>query len=602
MFTDEQSYAIKHYKGPMLVLGTPGSGKTTVITNRINTLINDYGVNQGQILVITFTKAAAVSMRKRFLELTHQETTKVRFGTFHSFFYWIIRTAYGNMGVLDESTKRNVIRDILREIDQESYDNDETLSSVINQLGVMSSDMIEIGNYYSRDMSEQDFEKLYQTYKSYKEERGLLDFDDMVTECYRLLVNRPDILERVRCLYPFIMVDEYQDTNRIQYEILKMLAHPRDNLYVVGDDDQSVYGFRGARPDIIFKFEQEFSGAEVVHLSSNFRCPKEIVELSSKVISGNKKRYAKQLLSASPYEGVITFDRPKDSRHQAEMIALRLRDMDKEMLDNTAVLYRTNIQPRLLIYKLREYSIPFTVRDVLPDIFSHPYIKPIIDYISYSLGDHSRKVFLNIMNKPVRYISRDMLKKEQVELIDLVRAAKDKDYLVKSLRDMNMDIKNISRLTPYAAVNYIRQAVGYDRYLRTVSAEKNMDIDELITVVDEFQSLVRDCDDFGKMYDMIQDSQELSKNTENRSGDGVQLMTLHSAKGLEFNTVHIIDLNEGMMPHKKAKTEVELEEERRLLYVGITRSREVLHLYIPQKNGEDTLKVSRFLKGITDKE
>ena len=293
-FTEEQIKAIEWYEGPLMVIGTPGSGKTTVIVNRVNNLIYEYDVRPENILVITFTKAAAVSMKERFLELSGLTSTNVRFGTFHSFFYWIIRTAYGdklNLGVLDEQKKRDVLRAILRKLGPETYDNEETLVSVMNQLGIISCNMIDIENYYSRDMSGNDFVTTYRLYKEYKERNGLIDFDDMVTECYKLLKDRPDILERIRELYPFIMVDEYQDTNMIQYEILKMLAHPRDNIYVVGDDDQSIYCFRGARPDIMHKFTKEFRNASTLQLSNNFRCPKEIVELSSSIIADNKKRY-----------------------------------------------------------------------------------------------------------------------------------------------------------------------------------------------------------------------------------------------------------------------------------------------------------------------
>ena len=605
-FTDEQSSAIEWFEGPMMVLGTPGSGKTTVITNRIINLIYEHGVSPAHILVITFTRAAASSMKERFLSLIGEERTSVRFGTFHSFFYWIIRTAYGNMGVLDETTKRQVIRNILREIDKESYDNEETLTSVLNQLGIMSCEMIDIENYYSRDMSDDDFRRLYKAYKKYKKDNILLDFDDMVTECYRLLDERRDILQKIREMYPYIMVDEYQDTNRIQYEILKLLAHPNDNLYVVGDDDQSVYGFRGARPDIMLQFENEFPGAKISHLSQNFRCPEKIVKLSSYIISGNKNRYQKVLSSASPKDGNIIICKVKDARKENEAIVKRIQEDIAAGIrpSDIAVLYRTNNGPRRLLYKLREYGIEYTVRDAITDIFSHPYIKPVIDYISYALGDHSRKTFLNIMNRPVRYISRDMLRHEQVEMIDLCREYKDKDYIVKAVRKMNLDIKTIERLDPYAAINYIRETIGYNRYLREQAQEKNMDLDYLMELMDEFQSLAKECTTFGELYDMIEDSQELAKKqSENGRTDtnkGVQLMTLHSSKGLEFSSVHIMDLVEENIPHKRAKTENELEEERRLLYVGVTRSSDRLSLYIPEYHGEDKAEPSRFVKGLID--
>ncbi len=604
-FTEEQIKAIEWYEGPLMVIGTPGSGKTTVIVNRVNNLIYEYDVRPENILVITFTKAAAVSMKERFLELSGLTSTNVRFGTFHSFFYWIIRTAYGdklNLGVLDEQKKREVLRTILRKLGPETYDNEETLVSVMNQLGIISCNMIDIENYYSRDMSGNDFVTTYRLYKEYKERNGLIDFDDMVTECYKLLKDRPDILERIRELYPFIMVDEYQDTNMIQYEILKMLAHPRDNIYVVGDDDQSIYGFRGARPDIMHKFTKEFRNASTLQLSNNFRCPKEIVELSSSIIADNKKRYGKSLKSVVSSKGQVTIDDMRTQTDEYNLILSRLQKAFKKGVSpsDIAIIYRTNLGPRRLMYKLSSYNVPFNVRDAIPDITNHIYVKPILSYIRYAMGDHSRKVFLDIMNKPVRYISRDMLTSEVVELEDLLRAAKGKDYLRDNIKRMISEIRTISKLSPFAAVNYIRRAVDYDGYLKKLAEDRNIDYDEISDMLDEFQSMISDSDTFLQMFEMLETSRK-PKEEKEEEVDGIQLMTLHSAKGLEFSEVHILDAVEGSIPHKKSKSPDEIEEERRLFYVGITRSSNNLYIYVPREIGDRQVSPSRFLGKKGDK-
>lgn len=604
-FTEEQIKAIEWYEGPLMVIGTPGSGKTTVIVNRVNNLIYEYDVRPENILVITFTKAAAVSMKERFLELSGLTSTNVRFGTFHSFFYWIIRTAYGdklNLGVLDEQKKRDVLRTILRKLGPETYDNEETLVSVMNQLGIISCNMIDIENYYSRDMSGNDFVTTYRLYKEYKERNGLIDFDDMVTECYKLLKDRPDILEKIRELYPFIMVDEYQDTNMIQYEILKMLAHPRDNIYVVGDDDQSIYGFRGARPDIMHKFTKEFRNASTLQLSNNFRCPKEIVELSSSIIADNKKRYGKSLKSVVSSKGQVTIDDMRTQTDEYNLILSRLQKAFKKGVSpsDIAIIYRTNLGPRRLMYKLSSYNVPFNVRDAIPDITNHIYVRPILSYIRYAMGDHSRKVFLDIMNKPVRYISRDMLTSEVVELEDLIRAAKGKDYLRDNIKRMISEIRTISKLSPFAAVNYIRRAVDYDGYLKKLAEDRNIDYDEISDMLDEFQSMISDSDTFLQMFEMLETSRK-PKEEKEEEVDGIQLMTLHSAKGLEFSEVHILDAVEGSIPHKKSKSPDEIEEERRLFYVGITRSSNNLYIYVPREIGDRQVSPSRFLGKKGDK-
>ena len=609
VFTDEQIEAIEWFKGPLLVIGTPGSGKTTVIVNRINNLIYAHGVLPQNILVITFTRAAAASMRERFLSISELSDTKVRFGTFHSFFYWIIITAYGGRAefkVLDENDKRNVIRKLLLDINKDLYDNEETVTSAINQMGIIACDMIDVDNYYSSDMSGDDFKKLYRLYTEYKAREGYLDFDDMVTHCYELLSKRSDILDTIRRMYPYIMVDEFQDTNLIQYRILSLLAHPLDNIYVVGDDDQSIYSFRGARPDIMHSFSQDFSGTEIVRLSQNFRCPPIVVKASSALISENNKRFDKELVSASQEQGLVRVDTVSDVSKENELIVKRIRDSYGQGVQykDMAVLYRTNIGPRRLIYKLREYNIPYNVRDVLPDIFSHPVVEPIICYISFALGDNRRSLFLKFCNKPVRYISRAMLSSETIVKEELLKAAEDKDYVYEKVRRLYNELRTISALSPYAAVNYIREAIGYNNYLRQNAMEKNSDIDEMMDILDDFQAMTKECETFNDFFEMIDDfrrmteKQSQEKNAFQTNDNAVQLMTLHSAKGLEFEEVHILDVVEDIIPHKKSKAVSELEEERRMLYVGMTRASKNLYLYIPRIIGDKPRSPSRFLADI----
>lgn len=601
MFTNEQMKAIQWFNGPMLVLGTPGSGKTTVITNRVNNLIYEYNVRPENILVITFTKAAADSMQRRFLDMSGLERTTVRFGTFHSFFYWIIRTAYKkNFTVLDETVKKEAIRNIIRNEDN-TYDNDEMVQSVINQISRLSSDMIDIENYYSRDLPDEVFKKVYSKYGEYKSAHVCLDFDDMVTECYRLLSARSDILDSIRNMYKYIMVDEFQDTNRIQYEILRLLAHPRDNVFVVGDDDQSIYGFRGAKPDIMLRFPDEFKGTEIIQLSSNFRCPQEIVSLSKTIIDANKNRYKKTLVSEVNEEGKAYVIKVPDEKAQTASIVSRIISAHEKGLayDEIAVLYRTNMRPGRLINELGRYNIPFCVKDKMPDIFSSFSVKPVIAYISFALGENTRQNFLAFMNKPVRYISRDMLKGNEIDLEMLLKASEAKDYLYKNIKRLMAELGTISRLKPFSAVNYIRQAVGYEDYLKKLAEERNIDYDSLSEQLDEFQDLIRDAEDYDEMFEIIRKTrllyEKLASESEMKKKNAVQLMTLHSAKGLEFRNVHIMDVVEGIIPHKKSKAESEVEEERRMFYVGVTRSSSMLYMYVPNEIGERKSIQSRFL-------
>ncbi|MBP3234057.1 MAG: ATP-dependent helicase [Eubacterium sp.] len=605
MFTEEQSKAIEAFNGPHLVLGTPGSGKTTVIINRINNLIYGHDINPANILVITFTKAAAVSMKKRFLELTCLNDTSVRFGTFHSFFFWIIRTAYGQdkrINVLDENEKRNKIRELLKEINKDLYDNEEVVSGIISQFSLIASDMIDITNYYSGTMSQQDFIRLYRDYNSYKEKNGLIDFDDMLTLCYKLLSERRDITQYLRSMYPYIMVDEFQDTNLLQYEIIKLLSYPSGNIYVVGDDDQSIYGFRGARPDVLKAFSRDYSDVNVLTLSQNFRCPSVVVDKSKVIIKNNKNRFDKDLISATGKTGTFEISSVQDIKKENNLIVKRIKNSLIEGVkpDNIAVLFRTNSEPRRLMYKLREAGIDFRIRDQIPDIFSHPVVIPILNYISFALGDHRRSLFITFMNKPLRYIPRDLIQSEDIDLIQMSAHTGDKEYLKTNIRRLSSELRTISSLNPYSAINYIREAIGYNTYLKKECQENGTDYEEITDLLDEFQAMTKELSTFNDLFEMIDDYRELIKVSGDKYSEDnerrVQLMTLHSAKGLEFKEVHILDVIEGIIPHKKSKTVHELEEERRLLYVGMTRSSDKLYLYTPRILGQKVGTVSRFIK------
>ena len=600
-FNEDQIKAIKWFKGPMLVLGTPGSGKTTVIVERIRNLIDIEGVAPGRILVITFTRAAANSMKQRFVSSRDDE--KVRFGTFHSFFFWVIKTAYGyrNEDILTEEERRKLIRGLLSNDDQGLSDNEELITSVLRQIEKVDSELIDIENYYSSDLPEHQFRNIYNRFKELKKKSGKLDFNDMMHMCYTLLKERPDILDLIRKSYPYILVDEFQDTNLLQYEILKMLAAPLNNLFVVGDDDHSIYGFRGARPDIMLSFKETYKDAEIVTLRTNYRCKKDITRLSGKLISHNKKRYDKELKSASSSDGLIKIQQVKDITTQNELLISRIRDsLDKGVeASDIAVLYRTNMSPRRLIYKLREYNIPFVAKDAVPDIFSSPMVSCIMDYLYFANGDRSRKRFLRFMNKPLRYVPRDILIDENVDIHELIRRTADKGYLQTNLMLLRNHLERIRELSPLAAVSYIRKVVGIDKYVSEYSKERALDEGEFIDLLDEFQSITREFESFGDLADFaIREKKTLEEEynkMQSDRADAIQLMTMHSSKGLEFSEVHIINCVEGEIPHKKSRREYELEEERRMFYVAMTRAMDKLYIYSPRSMAEKNMKISRFI-------
>lgn len=604
-YSEEQKRAITTIGKPMLVVAGPGSGKTTVITERIKYLIESAGINPADILVITFTRAAAKEMQTRFAAKTAGEYHQVRFGTFHSIFYWIIKTAYNlnNSSIITDDEKKIWIGKLIHSMGL-SYDNeDDIIASVMSQVSYIKCDMIDVDNYYSRDMPEETFRELYRRLEEQMRREGRIDFDDMMVLCYELLVSRKDILRSLQNIFKYILVDEFQDSNKLQYEILKLLSGYADNVYVVGDDDQSVYGFRGARPEIMQQFKKDYKGCIEVVLGKNYRCDRMITEASSAVISKNKNRFTKSLTANSEADGVVKLFEPKDIKEENDIIINMIMQRYKNNIpyEEQAVLFRTNIQPRRLVYKLEQFNIPYSLSDMMPNIFQHFAVKNILDYMHVAMGDHSRSTFLRIMNKPGRYIKRELLLEDPVDYDKLRWRLRDKEYVVERLDKLVADLKLMSKLKPYAAVNFIRNFMGYDAYLKEYAEYRQLDVTEFYDVLDDFAAILSDMESFGELFLFVDEYEEiLKKQQKNKSAEkrGVNLMTMHSSKGLEFDCVYIIDAVEGITPYKKAKSPAELEEERRMFYVAMTRARHELYIFSPKLTTGDAKDKSRYIEDI----
>ncbi|MBE5944083.1 MAG: ATP-dependent helicase [Lachnospiraceae bacterium] len=588
IFSQVQTSAIMHVDGPMMVVAGPGSGKTATICRRIQYLIESAGVSPADILVISFTRAAALEMESRFKQLTIGCDYPVRFGTFHSIFFWIIKTAYnlGNSCVITEEEKRKIL-DRLMDYMSLTYDNkDEIISSIISQISIVKCDMIDIEYYYCKDMPEETFRQLYKRMGEEINRLGKIDFDDMMVMCYDLLVKRADILKKCQSIFKYIMVDEFQDSNRIQYEILKLLSAPSNNVFVVGDDDQSVYGFRGARPEIMHKFREDYPNTAVVFLGDNYRCDRLITKAATGVISGNKKRFQKEITSVSTENGLVEFISPKDVQKENELLVENIRCQFKQGIpyERQAVIFRTNVQPRRLVYKLNQYNIPYTISDIMPNIFDHFAVRNVLDYMRIAMGDKSRATLLRILNKPSRYISRDYLYEDPVNYDKLRWRMRDKDYAVDNLDKLMADIKLIKKMRPYPALNFIRKGIGYEDYLKKYAAERQLDESEFVDILDEFATMIVDMTSYGQMFEFIEEYTKLLQEQQEKSKlkKGVQLLTMHSSKGLEYDCVYIIDAIEGITPYKKARNSKEIEEERRMFYVAMTRARHKLYIYSPQ--------------------
>lgn len=601
-FHEAQLEAIHHNQGPMMVLAGPGSGKTTVITHRTKYLIEKYDVDPSRILVITFTRAAAREMKERFERLLEGAGSRVSFGTFHSVFFTILKYAYryeaGSIAREDQRTR--FMKEIMDKLELDVEDENEFVSSVLTEISSVKGEMINLDHYYARNCSEEIFKELYKGYENRMKKANLIDFDDMLVLCYELFTQRKDILEVWQGRYQYILIDEFQDINRVQYEIIRMLAKPEDNLFIVGDDDQSVYRFRGAKPEIMLGFGKDYPEAKTVLLGKNYRSSEDIVKTAVTLIEHNKKRYQKQITADRGQGRPVITDACKDPLEETRKIVSEIQGYVQAgyQLTDIAVLYRTNMNPRLLVERLMEYNIPFTMKDVLPNLYEHWITKNILAYIQAARGDLSRANLLQIINRPNRYISRDAMGELSVSWEAVKSFYQDKGWMVERIEQLEYDLKMIRNMAPSAAVTYIRKAVGYDEYLREYAQFRRLKPEELLEIPEQ---LLESAAGYRTMDDWYRHMEEYANRLKCQSQDkqtrleGITLMTMHSSKGLEFKVVYIIDANDGITPHHKAQLDTDIEEERRMFYVAMTRAKDRLHVYYVKERYGRRQEMSRFI-------
>lgn len=596
---EAQKKAVMHSDGPMMVLAGPGSGKTTVITMRIEHLIKQEKTDPSHILVITFTKAAANEMKERFLCRMPEEGKRVTFGTFHAVFFMILKHAYhlDASSIIREEERIQFMRETICSMRLEYEDEAEFVRDIFSEISFVKNGRIALSNYYPIHCGKDVFVHILQSYEKFLRRRRKIDFDDMLVYTYELFSERKDILSAWQKKYRYILIDEFQDVNQIQYDIVRMLAEPGQNLFVVGDDDQSIYRFRGAKPEIMLHLPRDYETVEIVNLSYNYRCPKNVVQMADNIIRHNKERFPKEILAAKEACGIITTEVFETQRDVNQRVIDKIR-MGKTPLSQTAVLFRTNTQARILMEQLMEYNIPFTAKDRTPNLYEHWIAKDLYAYIRIAEGSRRRRDFLMIMNRPKRYLSRESLGEETVVFSKWQAFYSLQPWMEERIETLWKDISAISKMRPFAAINYIRKAVGYDGFLEEYAGGRQIDKEELMDVMDALQESSKPYASFESWREHIRQYTEKLKEAykqEKVPEEAVTLATFHSAKGLEFDTVHIIDINEGIIPYKKAVLPADMEEERRMFYVGITRTRKELHLYAAKKIYHHDAEISRFL-------
>ncbi|MDD3173602.1 MAG: ATP-dependent helicase [Herbinix sp.] len=602
-----QQQAVHHVDGPMLVLAGPGSGKTLVITERTKYLIEHCNIPEEQILVITFTKAAASEMKERFLQQRRKPSTGVNFGTFHAVFFTMLRHAYHLNGsnIVREEIRFHYMKEIIHHMELEYEDEKEFIADLSSEISLVKGNRMELANYYSLHCSDEVFRTIYMEYNQRLKKSNLIDFDDMLLLCYQLLDERKDILALWQNKFRYILIDEFQDINMVQYDIIRMLALPRNNLFIVGDDDQSIYRFRGAKPEIMLNFPNDYPQCRMIFLDKNYRTTAKILNTASKLIMNNQNRFEKKAAAVKEdgKEVIIKhFDTLTQENQSLSEEILRLH-REGTPLSDMAILVRTSMGSGSLLHKLMEYNIPFQMKDNLPNLFEHWIATDIITYIKISMGRTERNLFLQIINRPKRYITRDCFDSPEVDFEALKDYYEDKNWMLERLEQLEYDLAILGRMSPYAAVNYIRRGIGYEDYLKEYADQRRIKAEELLDILDELQESARNFKTYEEWFSHMEEyKEELRRqalDNKNNHTDRVMIATMHSSKGLEFHTVFIADANEGITPHKKAVLVEDIEEERRLFYVAMTRTKEALYIFSAKERYNKVTQWSRFIDELT---
>ncbi len=607
-YSSDQLTAIRHAEGPCMVIAGPGAGKTAVVTERVHYLVKERGIDPESILVITFTRAAAAEMESRYLK-RNGEKDGVIFGTFHSVFFRILRQEYGFTadGILKDGERLNLLSSILRSLYPQLEFDAEILSGLLSEISRIKNNRLDPAEstYGGRQIH---MPEVLTRYEREVHRSGRLDFDDMLVLTWKLFNEKPGVLERWRNKFRYIMVDEFQDVNLVQFETVKLLAAPLDNLFIVGDDDQSIYRFRGAQPEIMLRFPKEYRKAKVIRLETNYRSVEEIVNAASAVIRQNRARYPKKLRTGRKGHGEVVIRRFRDEAEECEETAERIRAEEKEgtPLERVAVLVRTNHGASRILSVFVERGIPFVTRDKVPNIFRHYVCRPVFGYLNYVTGNRTRENFLKFMNCPVRGIRREDLRLPVVDLPAMASTlAEDpeRNWMGKRLKAFELQLQLLSQLkTPFAMINYIRKGLGYDAYVQEEAEEKGRDIAELLRVLDAVQESAKEYGNIPDWYAHIAAYTRKLDDTLRDRGEmpagKVMVSTLHASKGLEYDTVFILDVNERVIPHEKSTDPEALEEERRMFYVGMTRAIKKLHLFSVSERYGKKMEDSRFLKEV----
>lgn len=589
-----QIQAISHVENPALVLAVPGAGKTTVLIHRTNNLISNLNIDPLNILSITFSKSSALDMKDRFTRTFPDTNSKnLRFSTIHAFCYGLIREysfmnniQYTLIEASKDVNKFSLLKQIYFSVNND-YINEEKLESLINSIGYIKNMMLDVDDFLDKNkININNFKTIFNKYEDYKSKNRLIDFDDMLTMTFGILKNNNYLLDKYREKYKYIQVDEGQDTSRIQLEIIKLIAYPKNNLFIVADDDQSIYGFRGAYPEGLLDFNKQFKDGKIYFMEENYRSSHNIVETSNKFIKTNLSRYKKDIFTSNPSIEPINIVKVRTLQDQYDYL---VEDLEGKDLCDTCILYRNNLSSIGLIEVLSNSSKDFYTQDKNLKFFNHWIIGDIINFINFSKDPSDINLFEKFYYKMKGYISKKQLNyartlnKNQNVFDRILDFPGIKHYHKRNVKNLKFDFKKLSRLNIEEAISFIEYNLEYGDFLKDNSIKFGYVYDNLSTILFYLKMISSDCQDLDGLIQKLNYLKKLCKDS-SENDEGIYLSTIHGAKGLEFENVYIIDLIDGDFPSATSIDEYErgyiekLEEERRLFYVGMTRAKKNLTL------------------------
>ncbi|WP_438824371.1 ATP-dependent helicase [Bacillus sp. JJ1533] len=618
--SDVQKKAVLHTRGPLLLLASPGSGKTTTTIMRIGYLIEEQGIEPSRIKAVTFSRASAADMKDRFSRFfPDYPVDSVDFSTIHSLAFQVVRDYLYKQkvtyqlieGSQNGPNKKMLLRKIFKLMNGENI-TEEQLEELTTYISFIKNKLLPREEWDKIECDIPFVQAIFEEYEKVKYANPsnlLLDYDDMLTIANDAFIRDEMILRKYQNRYDYILTDESQDTSLVQHEIIEKLVKPHQNLYVVADDDQSIYSWRGAEPKYLLDFKKVYPNAVILKMEQNFRSSKDIVNVANRFIKRNKDRYTKNMFTNNPEHKPISITQFEDYRIQAKYLVQEIKLAEKK--NDIAILYRNNSSSIMLINELDRNQIPFYIKDSDNRFFSHWIVTDILNFMRMTFTDKRVDIFQRIYTKCGFYLSKEqmfeLVKKQPGESIfeRLLQNKGIKDYQVKQILACQKTFQQMKGVKPLKAIKLIRNELGYDHTLKEMSKKLGFKMDYLLTVLQTLEEIADTLETMEQFADRLNHLENLLKVSKlNKNKDAVTLTTFHSSKGLEFKKVFMIDLIEGVIPshdeinkYKDGERNL-MEEAVRLFYVGMTRAEQELELLSYKKqNGRDVTQ-SRFVANV----